>query len=305
MYDVIIVGGGPAGLSAALILGRCRRRVLVCDSGRYRNAASHAMHGFLGHDGVNPADLRRISREQLRPYDVEIRDVAVTGARQEGNHFEVELATGDRLLARKIVLATGLADRLPDVPGIQEMYGKSVFHCPYCDGWEVRDKPLAVYGRRADGVRLALTLRTWSSDVVLCTDGPAEGLTEQDAALLARRHIAVVEERIVRLEGRDGMLEHIVHEGGSLPRSALFLKTSPEQRSDLAAKLRCAVDEHSGVEIAGRHEETHVKGVFVAGDASKDLLLAVVAAAEGASAAFGINCELQDEELAEVSRGGG
>jgi thioredoxin reductase len=184
------------------------------------------------------------------------------------------------------------------------MYGKSVFHCPYCDGWEVRDRPLAVYGRGAAGVRLALTLRTWSSDVALCTDGPAEALTEGDAALLARRRIAVVEARIIRLEGKDGMLERIVHERGSLPRSALFLKTSPEQRSDLAAELRCAVNEDSGVEVAGKHEETYVKGVFVAGDASKDLLLAIVAAAEGADAAFGINCELQDEEIAEVSRGG-
>ncbi|WP_437506077.1 NAD(P)/FAD-dependent oxidoreductase [Sorangium sp. So ce1099] len=297
-YDVIIIGGGPAGLSAALILGRCRRRVLVCDSGQYRNDAAHAMHGFLSRDGIAPSELRRIGREQLQPYGVEIREVAVADVRREAKRFEVTLEGGERLLCRKLLLATGLVDRLPELPGLPAMYGKSVHHCPYCEGWESRDQPIGVYGQGCTGVVLALNMKTWSDDVILFTDGPAS-LPRGEAQRLARHGVGVREERIARLEGRDGMLERVVLEdGSSVERRALFVKTRLEQRSDLARKLRCKVTEEHGVETADRHEETTCEGVFVAGDASRDVLLAVMAAAEGADAAFGINCALQEEDLA-------
>ncbi|AUX48677.1 pyridine nucleotide-disulfide oxidoreductase [Sorangium cellulosum] len=297
-YDVIIVGAGPAGLSAALILGRCRRRVLVCDSRRYRNDAAQLMHGFLSRDGVPPAELRRIGREQLAPYGVEIRDVTVVDLRAERRQFEVTLEGGERLVCRKLLLATGLVDRLPELPGLAEMYGKSVHHCPYCDGWEARDQPIGVYGQGCTGVALALNMKTWSRDVVLFSDGPAS-LPEADAARLARHEIAVREERIARLEGKDGMLERVVFtDGSAVARRALFVKARQEQGSELARKLRCEVTEERGVETADKHEETTVEGVFVAGDASKDVLLAIMAAAEGADAAFGINCALQEEDLA-------
>ncbi|WP_437675659.1 NAD(P)/FAD-dependent oxidoreductase [Sorangium sp. So ce131] len=297
-YDVIIVGAGTAGLSAALILGRCRRRVLVCNSGRYRNDAAQIMHGFLSRDGIPPAELRRIGREQLAPYDVEIRDVTVVDVRAAARHFEVTLEGGERLACRKLLLATGLVDRLPEISGLPEMYGKSVHHCPYCDGWEARDRPIGVYGQGCTGVALALTMKTWSKDVVLFSDGPAS-LPEADAARLARHEIAVREERIARLEGKDGMLERVVFtDGSAVERSVLFVKTKQEQGSDLARKLRCKVTDERGVEPAYKHEETTVDGVFVAGDASKDVLLAIMAAAEGADAAFGINCALQEEDLA-------
>ncbi|WP_437484197.1 NAD(P)/FAD-dependent oxidoreductase [Sorangium sp. So ce1014] len=297
-YDVIIIGGGPAGLSAALILGRCRRRVLVCDSGRYRNHAAHAMHGFLSRDGIAPSELRRIGREQLQPYGVEIREAAVADVRREATRFEVTMEGGERLLCRKLLLATGLVDRLPDLPGLPAMYGKSAHHCPYCDGWEARDKAIGVYGQGCTGLSLALNMKTWSDDVILFTDGPAS-LSRSDAARLARHGIGVREERIARLEGRDGMLERVVLEDGSfVERRSLFLKTKQEQGADLARKLRCKITEERGVETADKHEETTCEGVFVAGDASKDVLLAIMAAAEGADAAFGVNCALQEEDLA-------
>ncbi|KYF67588.1 NAD(P)/FAD-dependent oxidoreductase [Sorangium cellulosum] len=297
-YDVIIVGGGPAGLSAALILGRCRRRVLVCDSGRYRNHAAHEMHGFLSRDGIAPSELRRIGREQLQPYGVEIREVTVAEVRREDRRFELTLEGGERLVCRKLLLATGLVDRLPDLPGLAAMYGKSVHHCPYCEGWEVRDQPIGVYGQGCTGISLAVNMKTWSDDVVLFTDGPA-GIQKAEAQRLERHGVGVREARIARLEGRDGMLERVVFEDGSaVERRALFLKTTLEQGSDLARKLRCKVTDARGVETADKHEETTCEGVFVAGDASKDVLLAIMAAAEGADAAFGINCALQEEDLA-------
>jgi len=174
MYDVIIVGAGPAGLSAALVLGRCRRHVLVCDAGHPRNAVSRAMHGFLTRDGSPPAAFLAQGREQLRLYpNVELRDLMVVDAEREADHFTVTLADQNNLSARKLLFTTGMIDELPEIEGMASFYGKSVFPCPYCDGWEVRDQPLAVYGKDEGGKRLAGLLTQWSRDLVFCTDGPS------------------------------------------------------------------------------------------------------------------------------------
>jgi thioredoxin reductase len=254
------------------------------------------MHGFLTRDGIHPAQVRQIAREQLKQYPVEILDMAVIDARRDGNGFEVTLASGERLRCRKLLLATGLVDELPELKGLRDFYGTSVFHCPYCDAWEVRDKPLGVFSNGAEGTKLAMTVRMWSDDVILFTNGPVE-LEKADADGLERLGIQVFQDRVDRLEGKDGVLERVVFEdGSSIPRRALFLKTKQKQQTDLAKKLRLPVSEDTGIKKGGKYEETYVKGVFVAGDASKDLLMAIVAAAEGAQAAFGINCELQAED---------
>ncbi len=297
MYDVVVVGAGPAGLSAALILGRCRRRVLVCDSGRPRNAVSHRLSGFLTRDGGKPADLRRIGREQLAEYpSVEIRDIVVTDAKCAEHGFDVTLNDGATLQARKLLLATGVVDELPDIDGIETYYGRSVFHCPYCDGWERRDQPIAIHGRGDTGKGLALELLAWSKDLVLCTDGPAE-LPPDDRDRLARNGIRVIEDPIARLEGDDGMLERIVFENGErLPRRALFFAGSDDQACDLAVNLGCDTTDRGAVQT-GSYEKTEVPGLYVAGDASRRVQLAIVAAAEGAMAAFAINTELLKEDL--------
>lgn len=297
MYDVIIVGAGPAGLNAALILGRCRRNVLICDTGEYRNYASHALHGFLSRDGVNPRELLRIGREQLQPYEtVELRHIAVTDVRRNDESFTITLEDGSNEEARKLLLASGVMDELPDISGFAELYGRGVHHCPYCDAWEVRDQPLAVYDSGMHGERLALELTAWSRDIVLCTNGPAD-LNDEALARLARNQIAVREERIARLEGPDGVLARIVFKNGDvLPRRALFFYPNERQHNDLATRLGCDFTKR-GVVRTGEYEETTVPGLFVAGDASRRVQLAIVAAAEGAEAAFAINSALLKEDL--------
>jgi len=296
--DVIVVGAGPAGLSAALMLGRCRRHVLVCDTRHPRNAASVALHGFLSRDGIPPLELLEISRQQFRRYDtVELRHVKVTDAHALDGGFVAKLSDGTQLRCRKLLLATGVVDNLPTIPGFAELYGRSVFHCPYCDGWEVRDQPLAIYGKGDQGRGLALELTAWSRDLVLCTDGPGE-LSPEDLERLARNGIEVREDRIARLEGTEGILERIVFVNGTiLPRRALFFNTGEHERSELPAKLACEFTGHGTVRTS-EYEATNVPGLYVAGDASRGVQVVIVAAAEGAEAAFAINTALLREELA-------
>jgi thioredoxin reductase len=298
MYDVIIVGAGPAGLSAALILGRCRRSVLMCDTGKPRNAASHAMHGYLTRDGIPPGEFLAIGRKELERYDtVELRHIRVESAQcRENGRFEVTLADGQCVVSRKLLIATGVVDNVPQLDGIGPLYGRSVFHCPYCDGWEVRDEPIAIYGRGDRGVGLSLELTVWSRDLVLCTDGPA-GIEDTDRERLERNGIAVREQKITRLEGEDGILRCVVFEGGeTLPRRALFFTTGQLQRSELAVALGCEIND-KGTVHTGKYETTHLPGLFVAGDASRAVQWVIVAASEGAEAAFAINTDLIKEDL--------
>jgi thioredoxin reductase len=295
MYDAIIVGGGPAGLSAALILGRCRRRVVVCDSGRPRNAASRALHGFLTRDGVRPSELLRLGRAELRRYGVEFRpSLVTTAACQPDGTFTIRLRGGGTLRGRTLLLATGVTDRLPRIPGIEDFYGRSVFHCPYCDAWEVRDQPLAVYGRGKSGVGLAVSLKTWSRDVILFTNG--NHLPPRHRDELQREGISFEQGFIRRLEGSKGVLRSIVlQDGRSIPRRAMFFSTGQYLHSDLPKRMGCKLNA-KGTIVTNRLQGTATPGLYVAGDASKDVQLAIVAAAEGAKAGFAINKALQSEE---------
>ena len=291
-YDVIVVGGGPAGLSAATILGRARRRVVIFDDGKYRNEASRAVHGFLTRDGIDPAELRRIAREQLTRYDVEYRCLHINAARIVDAGFEVTLEDGSVLQSRKLLLATGVTDLIPDVEGMHRFYGAGVFHCPYCDGWELRDRPLAAFGRSAAG--LAASLKTWSDNVILCTDGPI-ALKPEEGQRLDRLRIPVYRQKIARLEGGDALDQIVFTDGVVVPCRGIFFNTGQRQRCDLAATLGCAFTKKGAVRT-GKLEGTNVRGLFVAGDASKDVQFAVVAAAEGAKAAIAINSALQLED---------
>jgi len=219
----------------------------------------------------------------------------ITGFVQDGAGVIVTLAGGEQIHCRKLLIATGVIDNLPDIPGFAELFGVSVFHCPYCDGWEVRDRPLAIYGRGARGYGLSLELTAWSRDLVLCTDGPCE-VNDEERGRLDRHGIRIREDRVVRLEGRDALERIVFASGEPLERHALFFTTGQSQQSHLAHGLGCEINE-KGTVRTGKYEATHLPGLYVAGDASRAVQWVVVAAAEGAEAAFAINTDLLKEDL--------
>jgi thioredoxin reductase len=269
---------------------------LVCDAGHPRNAKSHGLHGFLSRDGSPPADLLECARQQLQPYlSVTVRSVEVVDAEARSEGFAVILEDGSCCAASKLLLATGVVDELPAIPGIERFYGRSVHPCPYCDGWEWREQPLAVYGRGEKGTGLSLMLTLWSKDLVLCTDGPGE-LSPAQRERLSLHQILVREEPIARLEGTEnGLLRKIVFaNGAALARQAIFFNTGERQRSPLIAKLGCKLDE-KGRADTGEFEESNVPGLYIVGDASGDVQFAIVAAAQGARAAVAINKALLRE----------
>jgi thioredoxin reductase len=295
-YDVIVAGGGPAGLSAALMLGRCRRHVLVCDLRQPRNRHSHALHGYLTRDGISPVEFNTLGCRELARYGVEWRGVGVTGIARVKSGFRVRLGDGTSARSRFVLLATGVVDELPQIPGLAECYGRSVFHCPYCDGWEWRDRRLAVVGRDpAAAAKLALSLVTWSSDVLLCANG--QRTSRRVASRLRRNGVAVRVEPVVRLTHTDGLIEQIeFSDGGPVRCDALFFTTGQHQQNALALRLGCELNSKGTVKT-GTLSDTCVPGVFVAGDASRDAQFVAVAVGEGLKAAVAINQALQRATL--------
>lgn len=294
MYDVMIIGGGPAGLSAAMVLGRCRRKVILFDTGKPRNRWSDSMNGFLTRDGINPADFLEIARTELKEYGIEVIHHEITCIDHSAEGFLATDENQQTYRSKKLLLATGLKDRVPNIPGIADMYGKSVHHCPYCDGWESQNKPLAVYGRNQQGFGLALSLKTWSDNVMLFTDGTNK-LTGPQVSQLQRNGIQINLKKIARVHGKNGQLETIELADGSLEkREAMFFNTGTEQQSRIGEMLGCEFTS-KGVVKTRKLQQTNIKGIFVAGDAARDVQLVIVAAAEGTKAAVAINMELQQE----------
>ena len=264
-YDAVIVGGGPAGLSAALVLGRAKKRVLVVDNDRPANAVSQGVGGLLGHDRVTPADLRRNGRRQLEEHpNVAVRHGAIEDVEPTADGFVVTRADAAPVRAHAIVLAHGLRYDPPPLPGIDALWGRSVFHCAFCDGWEVRDRPLAFHGSGPGAVRSALVLAGWSNDVVLCTDGAPD----PGGAQLAAAGVRVRTEPITRLAGTDGALTQIEFSHAPAERrEALFVNTRRDQPNHLATTLGCDLTD-AGTIVTDADGRTSVAGVYAAGDAA-------------------------------------
>ena len=295
-YDAVVIGGGAAGLSAALALGRSRRRVLVASEGDPRNAPSHAAHNIFTRDGTPPLELLGIGREQLAPYDVTLRDEYVIDLRPSGAGFLVKFESGE-VSARGIILATGVQDLLPEIPGFEELWGTGVFHCPYCHGWEVAGKRLALYGCGESVLHLATLIRGWSDDLVLFSDGPID-LSDEEVESIRRNGIVIREERVERLEGTDHLEAVVLTSGERIERDGLFMGPKQELRSDMAQRVGCNLTAQGKVESdpTGR---TSVDKVFVAGDASSGQQSVSSAAASGMVAGAGLNHDLLVEEFAE------
>jgi thioredoxin reductase len=287
-HGVAIVGGGPAGLAAALILGRMRRRVLLIDADDPAHAPSEGVHGLFGHDGVPPHELRQTARDQLRPYEsVTVRMAEVEEARSASRGFSV-LSDGEETAADVLLLSTGLRYEVPPLEGAAELWTRGVFHCPYCHGWEVRDRPLAVYGAEASGH--ALLLSSLSDDVVLLTDGDSK-LDPDEEKRLASAGVAIRDDRVAGLEANDGTLARIrFADGSSEERAALFVmpRFAP---SPLPRQLGCDLDE-DGMMVIDEDGRSSVPGVFGAGDATVGKAAVILAAAAGSRAAYAINVGL-------------
>jgi thioredoxin reductase len=283
-HDVAIIGGGPAGLSAALVLGRARRRVVVVDAGTPRNAPAAHMQGFLSRDGMPPAELLRAARAEVRHYGVEIVEDRVVDATAG---FALRLAGGRTVEARQVLLASGAADELPDVVGARERWGRDLLHCPYCHGWEVRDRPIGVLA----SVEHAHLLRQWTDDVILFTHTAA--VTTEERATLQARGIAVVDGTVERLIVRDDHLRAVqLTDGRTVARDALFIRPALRAHTDTpAAALGCELLER-GLVRADADGRTSVPGVWAAGNAANPRAQVITAAGEGSAVAIAINTEL-------------
>ncbi len=301
-FDVIVIGGGAAGLSAALVLSRARRTVLVVDSGTPRNAPAAHMHGFLSRDGLPPGDLLAIGREEVRGYGGKIVEGAVTGlAPSVSSGFGVLLADGTRTQARRLLVATGLRDELPDVPGLRERWARDVLHCPYCHGHEVRDQQLGVLGTSPEAVRYAQIVRQWTHDLVYFTQPGS--LTAAERAQLMARAIGIVEGTVSGLLIEDDRLRGVeMDDGRRVPRDALFVPPRFVPNNDLLVALRCEIDE-SGWVVADGTGRTSAPGVWVAGNVANPRAQVVTAAGEGSAAAIAINADLVDQDVSDAVQG--
>ena len=298
IWECVVVGGGAAGLSAALVLGRARRRTLVVDAGQQSNLAAHGIGGLLGFDGVPPAELYARGRRELTRYPaVRVHDGEVVSAAPSEDGFTVGLAGGQTVRTRRILLAMGMRYEYPQVPGIAELWGNSVFHCPFCHGWEVRDRPLAVLAAGERGVHMATLLRRWSDDVVLL----AADLTDDQRMRLAGAAVDVDERPVAELRSAERELTSVVFEDGTdIARGGLLVATTLHQRASLATELGVGFAPPNPVTAESiaidAMYQTTVPGVFAAGDVSAQMPQVAAAIAAGSGAAASVVASISEEE---------
>jgi thioredoxin reductase len=296
IYDVVIAGGGPAGLSAALALGRARKRVLLCDAGPRRNAAAEHIYNFVTRDGAPPAEFRRIAREQLAAYpNVHVVDEAIAAIGGQSGAFTVALSSS--VTARRILICTGMIDEMLPIPGFRELWGHSIFQCPYCHGWEARDRRwgyLVVPQTAGHALPFALQARSWTRDVTVFTNAAVE-IVDDALAQVTSAGIRVETGAVARLAAHGDQLEAVELMDGTVVGCDVLFTHPPQRQVDLVRTLGLSLDDDGCVKVDEMKRETSVPGIYAAGDLTTRRQGAIVAAAAGTHAAAAINMELSIE----------
>ncbi|OXM84783.1 NAD(P)/FAD-dependent oxidoreductase [Paenibacillus rigui] len=295
-YDCAIVGGGPAGLNAALVLGRARRSVALFDNNQPRNAVTHASHGFITRDGIQPAEFRRIAYEEVLRYpSVRHWPAEVTDIRRTDHGFTLCTPSGELVQARKLILAAGLKEVFPEIEGLRDFYGKSLFNCPFCDGWELRDQPLAVVSDNPGVFHKTKLLLNWSRDLVVCTNGH-DILTAEQREQLAARSIRIVDTPVTAFSGREGLLERVhFADGTHIERSGGFIDPAQLPKACFDEALGYQTANNGGI-VTDAMGRTTAAGVYAAGDSAYVMPSQLIfAAASGSKAAMAVLGDLTEE----------
>jgi thioredoxin reductase len=292
IWDVIIVGAGPAGCNAALVLARVRRKVLIIDNSKPRNARSQGMHNFLTRDGILPTEFLKLVHAEMDHYNIRhICGEAVSAKRLEQRGFKIEDSNGDTHVCRRLLMATGVTDEIPDIPGMAELWGHGVYHCPFCDGFELCDKNIGLYSKRYNGFGMSLALRELSAGIILFTDGRGY-LTARQHEQLAARGIRVCRTQLKSLNCSEDKLTCVeLVTGETVPCDAVFVNHGHRTNNALLTQLGARVTS-KGAAVTNRKQACSIPGLYVAGDAAIDMHFVVVAAAEGAKAAVAIHDDL-------------
>lgn len=294
-FDVVIIGAGPAGLNAALVLGRARKNVAVIDEGRPRNAVTREAHGFLTRDGISPGEFRRIAQKEISAYPSVsfVADTAVSISGADGQ-FLITTAQGKTFGSKKLLFAVGMKDRPLNIPGLAEVYGKSAFVCPYCDGWELRDEPLVIIQKGAELMHFAPLIAGWTKRFTICTNG-ADELTDTQREELQQHQVPMFDSPIRHIDSKEGIVRQVVLEDGTIiPCRGIFFKPELVTGSDLPRAIGCEISE-VGMVVVDAFGKTSVPGVYSAGDSASRMHQAIAAASMGAFVAAALNNTLNLE----------
>lgn len=301
LLDVLIIGGGPAGLNAALVLGRARKNVVVIDDETPRNWVTRETHGFVTRDGASPREFRKAAKEQIAAYpSVQFASDTATAITGSDGDFEVKTTQGASYRTKKILFAVGKKDLPLDINGLTEVYGKSAFVCPYCDGWELRDQPLVIIVSGDKALHMAKVISGWTERYTICTNG-SDSLTDEQREELKRHNVTVFDAPIQSINSEEGMVQQVVlNDGTEIPCTGVFFQPKLFTGSELPKAIGCEITE-SGTVIVDVSGKTSVAGVYSAGDAASEMYQAITAASLGALSAVSINNELNFEKWDEPS----